>query len=386
MNINTPIYLDVNASTPPDPSAVAAMQAWLGATHANPHSAHLAGQKAAAAVDKAIVAFRKLINATSGEIIFTSGATESNNLALRGMISSDVMNARIICSAIEHKSVLEVVDQLKLTGATVEILAVDPIGNVATHDLEEKLVSATFGRTIVSIMHANNEIGTIQPISEISKLKDRADFVFHVDAAQSLGKLPINVDEMGVDLLSVSSHKIYGPAGIGALYISPKAKKHMRPIMHGGGQQNGMRPGTLPVFLIAGFGAACEKALQSMQADANNVEALVRHFCGRLTTLGVSFNVISQTGAALPGLLSIQFDGIEGDDLVLRVAPWLSISTGSACTSRELRSSHVLRALGYEEHEAKRVVRVGFGRFSTADDANRAAELIASAIKGLSGG
>lgn len=385
MNTKTPIYLDFNASTPPDPSAVAAMQAWLGAAHANPHSAHLAGQKAAAAVDNAIVAIRKLIGATSGEIIFTSGATESNNLALRGTVSSDVVNARIICSAIEHKSVLEVVDQLELSGATVEFLAVDPIGNIATRNLEEMLASAAFGRTIVSIMHANNEIGVIQPIAEISKLKDRKDFIFHVDAAQSLGKLPINVDEMGIDLLSVSSHKIYGPAGIGALYISPKAKKHVRPIMYGGGQQNGMRPGTLPVFLVAGFGAACEKALQSMKADANNAEALVRYFCDRLTSLGVSFNVISQTSGALPGLLSIQFDDIEGDDLVLRVAPWLSISTGSACTSRELRSSHVLRALGHEEEEAKRVVRVGFGRFSTSDDANRAAELIAAAIQGAPG-
>lgn len=386
MNTSTPIYLDYNASTPPDPSAVAAMLAWLGMAHANPHAAHLAGQKAAAAVDKAAASIRTLINATSGDIIFTSGATESNNLALRGMVNSNIVQSRFICSTIEHKSILEVVGQLNLIGAAVEYLAVDTIGNFSIHDLEKKLASATFERTIVSVMHANNEIGTIQPITEISKLKGVTDFIFHVDAAQSLGKLPIHVDEMGIDLLSVSSHKIYGPAGIGALYISPKAKKQMRPILHGGGQQNGMRPGTLPVFLIAGFGAACEKALLSMQTDAKHTRALVRLFCDRMTTLGISFNLISQPSSSLPGLLSIQFDDIEGDDLVLRVAPWLSISTGSACTSRELRSSHVLRALGYDEDDAKRVVRVGFGRFSTADDANRAAEHIASAIQGLKGG
>ena len=384
MILKSPIYLDFNASTPPDPSAVDAMSEWLGTAHANPHAAHLAGQRAAAAIEKTILIIRKLINASTGEIIFTSGATEANNLALIGMFGSNDDKPRILHSPIEHKSVLEPIEQLRLRGATVEVLSVNSTGYVTVEDLAARLETPGLGQTIVSTMHANNEIGTLQPIAEISRLRARADFIFHVDAAQSFGKCPINVDELNIDLLSISSHKIYGPAGVGALYISPRARKLIKPILYGGGQQNGIRPGTLPVFLIAGFGGACTKALETMTHDSNRIGILARDFCSHLQRLGVSFRLLSQSSAALPGLLSLQFDDIEGDDLVLRVAPWLSISTGSACNSRELRSSHVLHALGCTDHEAKRVVRVGFGRTSTTEDATRGAEVIAAAIREIS--
>jgi len=378
-----PIYLDFNASTPPDPAAVVAMESWLGSRHSNPHASHLSGQRAAAAIDAAISSIKKLINAQSGEIIFTSGATESNNLALAGIASDDPYGARILCSSIEHKSVLEVIQQLKLIGVAYAVMPVDSYGCVVAKDVESFIRQDQSKTLIISVMHANNEIGSVQPIYEIAKHKNNYDFILHVDAAQTAGKMRIDVDEMGIDLLSISSHKMYGPAGIGALYVSNKAKSHLKPIMHGGGQQNGIRPGTLPVFLIAGFAAACEKARVQMSADASNAIALSDAFCERLKSLGVAFKRISPVHGGLPGLLSVSFDGVEGDDLVLKVAPKLSVSTGSACNSRELQSSHVLRALGLSEQAARGVIRIGFGRPSTAKHAREAAEVISAAVHEL---
>lgn len=376
-----PIYLDFNASTPPDPSVVAAMQAWLGSRHANPHAAHMAGQRAAAEIDKAILSIRKLINASSGEILFTSGATESNNLALFGVASSDPCSTRVLCTKIEHKSVLEVTNKLALDGVTICPLGVDVNGYISLKNVTDILSENNLNNTVVSVMHANNEIGTVQPIHRIAELKDKFNFLLHVDAAQSLGRLPLDVDEMGIDLLSFSAHKMYGPAGIGGLFVSKAAKRYLKPLLYGGGQQNGMRPGTLPVFLVAGFGVACEKALDLMNADSRNAKQLAELFCDRLSSYGVSFRRISPTHDGLPGLVSICLHEIEGEDLLLRVAPFLSISTGSACSSREIRGSHVLREIGLGEREARSVVRIGFGRSSTVSDATRAAEVIADAIR-----
>lgn len=384
MTFDIPIYLDFNASTPPDPAAVDAMQSWLGSRHSNPHASHLSGQRAAAAIDAAISSIRKLINAQSGEIIFTSGATESNNLALAGIAAADPYGTRILCSNIEHKSVLEVIQQLKSTGVAGAVIPVDINGRISADDVESVICQDRSRILVISLMHANNEIGSVQPIHKIAKLKEKFDFIFHVDAAQTAGKMRIDVDEMGVDLLSISSHKMYGPAGIGALYVSNKAKYHLKPIMHGGGQQNGIRPGTLPVFLVSGFAAASEKALAQMSADSEKANALSDIFCERLKSLGISFKRISPAHGGLPGLLSLSFDGVEGDDLVLKVAPKLSLSTGSACNSRELQSSHVLRALGLSEQAARGVIRIGFGRPSAAEHACQAAEVIAAAVHDLS--
>lgn len=384
MTYDVPIYLDFNASTPPDPAAVVAMESWLGSRHSNPHASHLSGQIAATAIDAAISSIRKLINAQSGEVIFTSGATESNNLALAGIASADPHGARILCSNIEHKSVLEVIQQLKLMGVACTVMPVDSSGCVVAEDVESFIRQDQSKLLIISVMHANNEIGSVQPIHKIAKLKEKYEFIFHVDAAQTAGKMRIDVDEMGVDLLSISSHKMYGPAGIGALYVSNKAKCRLKPIMYGGGQQNGIRPGTLPVFLVSGFAAASEKALAQMSADSEKANALSDIFCERLKCLGVSFRRISPPRGGLPGLLSLSFDGVEGDDLVLKVAPKLSLSTGSACNSRELQSSHVLRALGLSEQAARGVIRIGFGRPSAAEHACQAAEVIAAAVCELS--
>lgn len=260
-----PIYLDCNASTQPDPAVVEAMLPWLGASHANPHSGHLAGQLAANAVDTAIQAIARLIGASPSDIVITSGATESNNLALQGILAQSPGRSRLLHSAVEHKAVFEVGEYLRKLGVSVRLIPVNEKGCIKIEAVDEIFNGGRFGVDLVSVMHANNEIGTIQPIQKIADIVKLGNGILHVDASQSAGRLRIDVDEMGIDLLSFSSHKMYGPQGIGALYVSPRVRKSLHPLFFGGGQQNGLRPGTLPVFLIAGFGKACEIATRRSQ-------------------------------------------------------------------------------------------------------------------------
>lgn len=379
ITMKPPIYLDSNASTLPDPAVVEAMLPWLGAAHANPHAGHLAGQQAAKAVDAALLAIASLIGASPSDVVITSGATESNNLALQGVFSKKPKNARFLHSAIEHKAVVEVGSYLRTCGVSVDTISVDKHGRVNVEDARSIIESGCFDTNVVSVMHANNEIGTTQPVEEVSNILRSINGILHVDAAQTAGRLKIDVTEMGVDLLSLSSHKMYGPSGIGALYISPRIRKSVRPLFFGGGQQSGLRPGTLPVFLVAGFGKACEIAADRMGRDALHTETLAESFCNFLSELGVNFKTFDCDGRSLPGLRSIRFMGADADDLVMRVSPKLSISSGSACTWGSIHRSHVLRAAGFSDDQAREVVRVGFGRHSTISDAYEAARLLADA-------
>lgn len=375
-----PIYLDCNASTQPDPAVVEAMLPWLGAGHANPHAGHLAGQRAAKAVDTALQAIANLIGASPSDVVITSGATESNNLALQGVLSQNSTNSRFVHSAIEHKAVIEVGKHLRTRGVSVDAIPVNRHGRIEIEAAREIIQSACFDVDLVSVMHANNEIGTIQPIEDIyDLLRSKKCGILHVDAAQTAARLKIDVAAMGIDLLSLSSHKMYGPPGVGALYISPRIRKLVRPLFFGGGQQFGLRPGTLPVFLVAGFGKACEIAAGCIERDALHTETLAESFCDLLGEIGANFKTFDCGGRTLPGLRSIRFAGVDADDLVMCVSPKLSISSGSACTWGSIQSSHVLRAAGFSDDEAREVVRIGFGRHSTTSDGHEAARLLAEA-------
>lgn len=376
-----PLYLDHNASTPPAPEVVEAMLPWLGTSHANPHAEHLAGRMAAAAVDIALEQIGALIAGDPHDLVITSGATESNNLALQGLLNGKASGFKLWHSAIEHKSVVEVARHLAASGLHVQQLPVNSFGNLRVDILRDALASESNVRPVLSVMHANNEIGTVQPISELRQLIAPASGILHVDASQSAGRLPINVESLGVDLLSMSAHKLYGPAGIGALYVAPHIRPLLRPIFFGGGQQDGLRPGTLPVFLAVGFGAACALAQRRMVQDGEKAEVVAKIFCERLQSLGVKFDVLGDPRHHLPGLRSLRLEDIDGDDLVIRLAHFLSFSTGSACSAGELRGSHVLSAIGLTSDEARSVIRIGFGRSSTVTDACNAAEVLDQAVK-----
>lgn len=378
-----PIYADYNASTPPDPAVVEAMLPWLGHRHCNPHSSHLAGRRATAAIEKATEQVAALIGCDPMNVIFTSGATESNNLAIRGLLDGRGPNAKFLYSAIEHKAVLEVAPYLRSLGTEALELPVDSLGFLRLEEAERLVTAKDNDFLLVSTMHANNEIGTIQPIEEIAAIVAKRSGYIHVDAAQSVGKVEIDVQALGIDLMSISAHKLYGPAGIGALYVAPHARKLLQPLFFGGGQQSGLRPGTMPLFLIVGFGAACALSLQRMTEDADHAEKIADVFCRELARQGVEHTIFDCGHRSLPGLRSVRLTDVEGDDVVAAVAQDVSISTGSACSGGHLTASHVLRAVGMSEWEARQVIRVGFGRPSTVTDATNAAMAISAAAKRL---
>lgn len=377
-----PLYLDHAASTPPAEEAIEAMLPWLRNSHANPHSDHHHGRQAAAAVERARAEVAELIGADPEDVVFTSGATEANNLALQGWLGAEGFVRRLAVTAIEHKSVLEVATALRERGVEITRLAVNVEGRLVFSQIEGALASATAGaRQLLTLAHANNEIGTVQALAEIAEAAHHRGWRIHVDAAQSVGKLPIDVRADAIDLLSVSSHKLYGPGGIGALYVDAELSRDLQPVMFGGGQENGLRPGTIPTFLAVGFGAAARVALRRMTDDALHLQAIARQFVSALDQGGVAYQVVGDPIARLPGHVSLRLPGVDAEDLLAMVSPELSASTGSACTSGELRASHVLRALGMSECAASEVVRVSFGRASTLEQAQRAASIFQRSIQ-----
>lgn len=354
------------------------MLPWLHKGHANPHSEHLAGQRAAAAVDSAKGKIAQLIGADADDIVFTSGATESNNLVLQGLLAGG--DGALIASAIEHKCVLEVGRALATLGTAFTIVPVDRFGRIdpgAVADAASK--SAGRGVVVAAVMHANNEIGTVQPIAAIADALASGETLLHVDAAQSCGKMSLDVSDLGVASMSISAHKLYGPAGIGAVYLAPRTRRLMRPLMHGGGQQGGIRPGTVPVFLAVGFGVACDVASRRLQDDAGYAERCVTAFLEVLQQSDCSFIRLGDPDARLPGLLSLRFPGCDAGDLLGRLARDVYASAGAACSSGEIRASYVCRAIGLAEDEALEVVRFGFGRGNTVVDAARAGAVVAQA-------
>lgn len=372
---STPIYLDGFATLPLAPEAGAAMvDAW--ANPGNPSSPHSAGERAARLVADAREAVATLIGAISTEVIFTSGATEANNLALLGIATPTVLRRKIIVSAFEHKSILETAAHLGKSNFEIVLAPVDRHGRIDLQSLESLVDDQTL---LVSLMAANNETGVLQPVAEAVALAHSRGALVHCDGAQAVGKIAIDVFELDVDYLSLSAHKMYGPMGIGALYVSSNAPR-LAPQSFGGGQQGAIRPGTEPVPLIVGFGEAARVAARELDAACAYTRALADRLLRCLAERQVQFRQITGDHAVVPGSAALQFDQVNGDDLCAFASRRVSMSTGSACTSGQLRTSHVLESMGLSSKEAACVVRIFCHRYLTEGDIAEAAEAIAEAV------
>jgi len=373
-----PIYLDYQASTPCDPRVIEAMLPFFGERFGNPHSIHhYHGQQAEAAVERARGQIAELIGAEAREIVFTSGATEANNLAVKG--AARFLKSRrphVISCVTEHKCVLESGRRLEREGVRVTWL---PVGSDGLVDLD-RLAAAMDGETaLVSIMAVNNEIGVIQPIAEIGALCRDRGVLFHTDAAQAVGKIPIDVAAMKIDLLSISGHKLYGPMGVGALYVRRRPRVRLEPLFDGGGQERGIRSGTLPGPLCVGLGAACAIAQGEMTVEAVRLTALRDRLLGAITARLPDVHVNGAADRHIPGNLNLSFAGIDAEAL-MQAMPGLSVSTGSACTSASVEPSYVLRALGLSDAAARGALRFGLGRPTTETEIDAAVEMIVVAV------
>ena len=367
-----PIYLDYQATTPMDPRVLEAMMPYFTHKFGNAHSrSHSYGWEAEEGVEKARVQVAKLIGADEKEVIFTSGATESNNLAIKGVAEfyKDRRN-HIVTTVTEHKCVLDTCRHLEQQGFEVTYLPVRKNGLV---DLEELRAAVTDKTVVVSIMAVNNEIGVIQPLAEIGKICREKGAFFHTDAAQAVGKIPLDVEAMNIDLMSISGHKIYGPKGIGALYVRRKPRVRLVPLIVGGGQERGFRSGTLPTPLCVGLGEACEIAAKEMDAEAKRLTKLRDRMLKGLQSKLSDLIINGDLDHRIPGNLNISFAYVEGESLMMGIKN-LSVSSGSACTSASLEPSYVLRALGVEEEMAHTSLRIGLGRFTTEHEIDTAVD------------
>lgn len=378
------IYLDYNASTPCDPRVVEAMLPYFSERFGNPSSReHAAGRMSAYAIEKAREQVAALINARSQEIVFTSGATESNNLALIGtMLRRLPSRNKIVTTRIEHKSVLEPLLRAPAYGYEVDYLELDERGRV---DLDHAAQVISEGTALVSVQAANNEIGTVQDIRILAALAHEKGALFHCDAAQAVGKISVDVEELGVDLLSLSAHKLYGPKGIGALYLrGGRGRFPLVPILYGGGQEDDVRPGTPNVPAIVGFGEACRILRESWQVEARRVKELRDCLENALKERLPAIVFNGDRENRLPGTTSITLPGIDAEALVVNT-PELALSTGSACNSGALEPSYVLLALGFDRARAYQTLRVGIGRFTTREEIDSSVEQIVAAVKRMRG-
>lgn len=371
------IYLDCHATTPCDPKVVEVMLPYFSEVYANASStSHAPGREVAEAVTEARSKIADLVGANPQEIIYTSGATESNNLAILGIAAGIVEHThrrRIVTATIEHKAVLEPCQRLVKEGFEVVFIPVDRVGRVDLADAEELINDHTL---LVSVQAANNEIGTIQPIRELAKMAHDQGALFHCDAAQALGKIPVNVDDWDVDLLSMSAHKFYGPKGVGALYVRGGSRGlPFKPLVLGGGQESGVRPGTLNVPGIVGMGKACELCMEQIPIESQHLGMLRDEFEAQLLQMIPGLQRNGDLQNRLPNTSSLTFRGIDAEAFIANT-PELAISTGSACTSGALEPSHVLLAIGMTREEAYSTIRVGLGRFSTHEELVKATSLL----------
>ncbi|WP_461535847.1 IscS subfamily cysteine desulfurase [Spongorhabdus nitratireducens] len=377
-----PIYLDYSATTPVDPRVAKAMAdcLTLDGNFGNPASrSHLFGWKAEEAVENARRQVAELINADPREIVWTSGATESDNLAIKGAAHFYQKKGKhIITSRIEHKAVLDTCRQLEREGFEVTYLDPDSDGIIQPKAVEEAIREDT---TVVSLMHVNNEIGVVNDIKAIGELTRPRKIIFHVDAAQSAGKLDINLEELKVDMMSFSAHKIYGPKGIGALYVRRKPRVRLEAQMHGGGHERGMRSGTLPTHQIVGMGEAFRLAKEEMHDEHARVLALRNRFWNRIQDMEQVF-INGSLEHRVVGNLNVSMNFVEGESLIMALKD-LAVSSGSACTSASLEPSYVLRALGLNDELAHSSLRFSFGRFTTEEEVDFAAEKLRDAVTKL---
>ena len=380
-NARAPVYLDYQATTPTDRRVVEAMLPYFTEIFGNPHSrSHAYGWEAEAAVEHARGQIAHLIGANAKEIIFTSGATESNNLALKGVARfyKDRKNHIITCVT-EHKCVLDSCRHLEMEGFDITYLPVQPNGLIDLNRLKDAITDKT---VMVSIMSVHNEIGVIQPIAEIGAICRERKVFFHTDAAQAVGKIPLDVEAMNIDLMSISGHKLYGPKGIGVLYVRRRPRVRLEALISGGGQERGMRSGTLPTPLCVGMGEACRIAEAEMGAEAERLHMLRDRFYNGITEQLADVFLNGDLENRIPGNLNISFAYVEGEGLMMGIKD-LAVSSGSACTSASLEPSYVLRALGVDVELAHTSLRIGLGRFTTEEEVDFAVELIVGEVNRL---
>ncbi|MDO5356521.1 MAG: IscS subfamily cysteine desulfurase [Conchiformibius sp.] len=380
MTVKTPIYLDYAATTPVDPRVAEKMIPYLTELFGNPASnSHSFGWTAEEAVENARAEIAKLINADAKEIVFTSGATESNNLAIKGAAQFyKTKGKHLITVKTEHKAVLDTMRELERQGFEVTYLGVKENGLL---DLDELKAAIRPDTILVSVMWVNNEIGVIQDIPAIGEICRERKIIFHVDAVQAAGKTPIDVEAAKVDLLSVSSHKIYGPKGIGALYVRRKPRVRLEAQMHGGGHERGFRSGTLPTHQIVGMGEAFRLARLELEQDRAHAFKLREIFLKGIEGIEEVY-INGDLDSRVPTNLNVSFNYVEGESLIMAVKE-LAVSSGSACTSTSLEPSYVLRALGRNDELAHSSLRITFGRMTTEEEVAYAAELIKSKIDKL---
>ena len=382
MTMKTPIYMDSHATTRVDPRVVQAMLPYFTEEFGNAASrTHAFGWRAEEAVTKARVQVARTINADPKEIIFTSGATESDNLALFGAVTAARGKGdHVVTGATEHPAVLDAARALQARGAEVTILPVDRHGRVDPDELRRALT----GRSVlVSLMAANNEVGTIHPLAEIGAVCKEHGVLFHTDAAQAIGKIPIDVQAMGIDLLSMSAHKVYGPKGIGALYVRRKNPRVvLEPILHGGGHERGLRPGTLNVAGIVGLAAALEVARAVMSEESRRLRVLRDRLQAGIASRVEDVQVNGHPSERLPHNLNVSFDYVEGEALLMALDE-IAVSSGSACTSERREPSHVLRAMGVGDAMAQSSIRFGLGRFNSEEEVDYVIERVAEAVRRL---
>jgi cysteine desulfurase len=376
---NHPVYLDYNATTPVAPEVAEAMLPFITRHFGNPSSAHCFGQTARAAVIQARRQVAALLNCTPEEIIFTSGGTESNNHAIKGIAYRNRdMGRHIITTTIEHPAVTKVCCFLQAEGFAISYIPVDATGRVSPAAIAQAITPETI---LISVMHANNETGAIQPIAEIASIARRHNIVMHTDAAQSVGKIDTDITALNVDLLSIAGHKLYAPKGIGALYIRDGISP--TPLMHGAGHESGRRAGTENVAQIVGLGQACELAIQHLHNDDQHLQVMRdRLLAGIRTNLGnhTGYRLITDIDHALPNTLNISFSAITAADFLTAVADRLALSAGSACHAGEVSISPVLKAMGIPEADATCALRFSVGRMTTTEEIDTAIECIAATV------
>lgn len=360
------VYLDAQATTPMDPRVLDAMLPYLTSYWGNPHSrTHMYGWETETAVDHARQQIADLIGADPKEIIFTSGATECNNIAVKGVAKfyKEKKN-HIITTQTEHKCVLDSCRHLQGEGFEVTYLPVQANGLIDLEELEKAIRPET---SLISVMAVNNEIGVRQPIEEIGKICRKRKVFFHTDAAQAVGKIPVNVNEMNIDIMSISGHKIYGPKGVGALYVRRRPRVRLEPLQSGGGQERGLRSGTVPAPLAVGLGAACELAKMEMSYDHKYISELSDRLIKGITSKLTDVIRNGDPVAWYPGCVNFSFAYVEGESLLMALKD-VALSSGSACTSASLEPSYVLRAIGTSEDLAHSSIRFGIGRFTTKEE------------------
>jgi cysteine desulfurase len=376
-----PIYLDYNATTPIDPEVAKEMIPYIESFYGNPSSSYSIGRSNKEAVEKARIQVAQLINCQPEEIYFTSCATESNNLAIKGIAWANRDQGRhIITSEIEHPAVIEVCKYLSSQGIEITYLPVDQYGQIDPKDVENAIRKDTI---LITIMHANNDVGTIQPIQEIAAITRKNKIAFHTDASQSVGKFETDVDKLGVDLLTIAGHKLYAPKGIGALYI--RKGTPIEKLMHGAGQEKGIRPGTENVIHIVGLGKACEVALRDFKQNQQNMKSSRdRLLNGLVSKLGNKVQVNGDLANCLPNTLSVAFENISAHALASFISNDVLISTGSACHSGETTISSVLKAMNIDFRTAAATVRISTGKHTSEEEIDFAIEVLVNAIKKLS--